>query len=116
MTRTAEKYSLVEAALVFVLAAFAMAGIVILSIPLDLLTAWVRVQLWDWFAVPYLHLPHLSVWVMWGLGLLAFTFRCLNKSGSDDKSKSKVWVNIAVVPFCHLVALGVGFVIHHFVQ
>jgi len=46
----------------------------ILFIPLGLISAWMRVKMWDWFAVPYFHLPHISVWLMFVVGMFISTF------------------------------------------
>lgn len=59
-----EKYSLPEAGLMLAGVPVAFVVVVFLiGLPLGLLSAWIRATIWNWFAVPYLHLPHISVWV-----------------------------------------------------
>ena len=45
----------------------------VLFLPLGLISAWMSVKMWDWFAVPYFHLPHISVWLMFVVGMFIST-------------------------------------------
>lgn len=73
-------------------------------IPLGLfLWTYVQVRLWDWFVVPYLHLPHLTFWVMYGLNLFISTFKAPVKESPTDWSS--VFSHAVLTP---LVLLGIG--------
>ena len=58
-----------EWVLVSVGGGFVAVAIYVLFLPLGLLIAWMRVKMWEWFVVPYFHAPHVSVWLMFALGL-----------------------------------------------
>jgi hypothetical protein len=84
-----------------------------LMIPVSLFACWVRVQLWDWFAVPYLHLPSVPFWAMYGLGTLIGTF--YYSKGKTNEYK-QTWQDgllaLLVNIFGWLIALGFGYIIH----
>lgn len=67
------EYSLGQAALLFTAIPVVMFGLGVAMLPLGLLNAWIAYKLWNWFAVPYFHAPHIGVWLMlvtiWFFGL-----------------------------------------------
>lgn len=97
---------------VIVIGILVFGAIMVATFPLALMCAWARVKLWDWFAVPYLHVPHVSIWVMYGLGLIANSFYYVRDAGKEEKNKS-VLTSLAVWYLSQLIAVGVGWTIHH---
>jgi hypothetical protein len=91
------------------------AGILIylLFLPLGLLMAWMRVKMWDWFMVPYFHLPHISVWLMFALVIFvtSITYNA-NPDLKDDHYKASAGTRI-FMPFA-VQALGflIAYLIH----
>lgn len=71
--------------------------------------AWVEVKLWDWFAVPYLHLPHVSIWTMVGLSFLYGLFLPVPSTPKEVKNE---WYVSFLKP---LTALAAGYIIHTWV-
>jgi len=112
-----QKYTLGEAAAVgaigTVVIPFFLAAIAIVSAPFVLWKAWVIVQLWAWFVVPYFHLPALSVWLVWGLlslyGLI--TAEPQVKKTPDEINWKSTFICMATGP---ALSLAVGWAIHHY--
>jgi hypothetical protein len=83
--------------------------IYILFVPLGLFYAWMRVKMWDWFVVPYFQLPHISVWLMYALGLLIYMLKPDNTQQFKDEyykasETSRIFVPMLVQLFSFLVA------------
>jgi hypothetical protein len=91
------------------------AGIVIyvVFLPLGLLMAWMRVKMWDWFIVPYFHLPHVSVWLMYGIVIL-FTSIAYNPNPElkNDLYKASQAARIAMPFAVQFMGFLVAYLIH----
>ncbi len=61
----------------------------IFGIVIALFTAFVLQNLWNWFAVPTLHVPTVSFWAMYGFALLIGLFQ--GDSRSNDQIDNKRW-------------------------
>jgi hypothetical protein len=113
-----KKYTLWEAMAVFAVAVpvvlLTVGVVTVISLPFSILVAWVRVQLWNWFAVPYLHLPPIPIWAMFGLSVFISTFvptksKLKDAPQPDWKDEGKALMfNV----FGWLIALGLGYAIH----
>jgi len=85
----------------------------LLVFPLFMLMAWIRVYLWTWFAVPYLHLPPITFWPMLGFGLLISTFRVTQVRKTQDSPGWTEHFGVLVAElFGNLVGLLIGYIIH----
>ena len=113
-----KKYTLWEAAGLFVVGVpvvlLTVAVLAVIGLPFSILLAWIRVQLWNWFAVPYLHLPPIPLWAMFGLSVFIGTFISTKATVKDapkpdwkDEGKALLF-NV----FGWLIALGIGYAIH----
>lgn len=87
-----EKYSLGEAAAVFGFTGIiGVVVIFLIGVPIGLLSAWIRSTIWNWFAVPYLHLPHIGVWLMFVIGLFAAMFMPTFPSLKKEVKENDTW-------------------------
>lgn len=107
------KYTLGEAAVGFTLAPFVLAAITVLVLPFSLWQAWVLVQLWSWFVVPYFHAPTISVWLVMGLLLI---YGSVTKTSEVKKEAPETnWTSTFIVfVFGPAFSLTIGYLIHHF--
>jgi len=85
--------------------------IMLISLPLGLITAWVRVVLWGWFIIPYFHLPHLSVWQMFAIGIFLSSFHTTQEL-KPEFYPTGVWARIGLYYAGQFLSLGVGYLIH----
>ena|ERR1700677_737200 len=107
-----KKYTFWEAVFILPLSAVFIAFIMVATLPFSMLTAWARVKLWNWFVVPYLHLPPIPFWAMFALGIFAATFRGTKLKESDYKPEIKDYVTwFAADVIGSLLAVFVGWVI-----
>ena len=89
------------------------AFIIICTIPLALIGAWARMKMWDWFIVPYFHLPHVSLWLMYALGLFVSMWRASSDTESDDNKKKKnAFATIAMWNLIQLITVLLGYIVH----
>ena len=109
-----EKFTFVESLLVLPVAAVVFIGAVFILLPFGFLLSWVRMILWEWFAVPLLHLPALSFWQIYALGLIPSTFihtiaqpKDAPKPSLGDSMKGYYMEALEWV-----ILLGVGYVLH----
>lgn len=110
-----KKLTVTEALFVFPAAVVVVAGLFVLMLPFTVLSAWIRLQVWEWFAVPYLHLPHLTLWSMFGVGVLIGLFRTHEWNRDDKKSTSSIFSNMAIELSLEFMALGVGYAVYHWI-
>jgi len=85
----------------------------VLFLPLYLFAAWMRVKMWDWFMVPYFHAPHVSVWLMFAIGLFVSLFQNsahpeLKKEFYKASEAARIWGPIVV----QLITFGLAYLIH----
>lgn len=109
-----KKFSFTEALFVLPGSVIAFLGVYIIFLPIGLLVAYIRTKLWDWFVVPYFHLPHVSVWVMFGISILLATFNYVDNNKKNEDNKQN-FINALLWYVLQLVALGIGYVIHHWI-
>lgn len=89
----------------------ALAWVVLL--PLTIYYAWCDMHLWNWFVVPYFHVPVMALWTALMLSLLAR----LQSSWLVYKDHStKFWMTIFASFSGHTFALTIGLAVHHFVS
>lgn len=102
--KSEDKFILGEAALVFGLSVPITVAVFITFLPGAILLTYIRIQLWDWFAIPYLHLPMIPFWAMFGLTTFAGTFYYASAPVSDYKPtmKQNVTVMVTNVKIIHL--------------
>jgi len=75
MTSEKKKYTLAECLSIFTFSTLIVAAyIVLVGVPMMLLTAWMRNTMWEWFAVPYFHAPHVGVLAFVAVGLFTGMF------------------------------------------
>jgi len=115
--RTIEKkYTLLESFLIFVFSGVAVGVIiplmVVVTFPLTMLTAWIRWTLWNWFAVPYLHVPAVPYWAVVGLGFLVSSFAHTNSPNGYKPKASETFSMIVMPVVGQLICLGIGYIIH----
>ena len=102
--------------LTIAIAAPVLLFIMLLAIPIGLFTTWARLKLWEWFAVPYLHLPDLSFWTMYGLTVLIGTFYYAKVKVSDY---TPTWKDNLTTLGANVggwfLSLGIGYVVHTYI-
>jgi len=89
---SSDKYTLSESALVFTLAFLLICLTAIAMLPLLLLTAWMRETVWNWYCAA-VHLPPVSIWFMFVVGLFVSMFLPSYPTLKDDLLKFKSWQN-----------------------
>lgn len=99
-----------EAAIVLGIGGLGMIFVSIIGV--SILFAWIRATIWNWFAVPYLRLPHLSVWVMLALGAFTSTYSRTDLATKEYKGFQSFIPVVASVGFA-MFALAVAAIIHH---
>lgn len=110
-----KKYTLLESGAIFGLLGVAMPLLIIAFIPLYLMTAWMRSVMWSWFAVPYLHLPPVDIWPMFGIGLLVSAFSVKIPSLKKEMYDSGLGSRIASALIGEWVVFGLAYAIHHWI-
>jgi len=102
---------------VFMLGAGYFALLLLSSLPFSLIGAWARVKMWDWFVVPYLHLPHISIWVMYGLTLLigSFSDSPSEKQSNEKKKFFAMYVPVLARTAMNLIALLLAYFVHTYI-
>lgn len=108
----ATEYTAGEWLALMVIAPVLSSVVVIALIPLMLLTAWMRVKMWDWFAVPYLHLPHVSVWLMLAIGIFLSTFNTDAPALKDEYYASKAGARFIGQLLITSIGFGLAWAIH----
>jgi hypothetical protein len=98
-----------------VIAVSYFAFLVLCTIPLALIGAWARMKMWDWFIVPYFHLPHVSLWLMYALGLFVGMWHTSASSDDDNKKKKNAFVTIAAWNFLQLFTMLMGYIVHRWI-
>lgn len=90
----------------------------VLMLPLDMLNAWARSVIWNLFAVPILHLPHLTMWPMLGLGLVIDSLQSnFMKNEVDDPNEGKTEGLVRVCSraiWTNVISLAMAVLIYHF--
>ena len=82
-------------------------------LPLTMLYTWIRLQLWGWFAVPYLHLPTIPFWAMYGLGLILAAYKHAAVKSNEYKPTTKDYVNATYGEVAAMLMLwGFGYIVH----
>ncbi len=120
MATTEKKYTLIESFFILVFGGLA-AGVVIpliglVTFPLVMLVAWIRLTEWNWFAVTYLHLPTVPYWVVVGLGYFISTFSHTN-SPNGYKPTTKDTMSVIFMPLiAQLIGLGICYIIHIYLK
>lgn len=120
METTEKKYTLIESFFILVFGGLA-AGVVIpliglVTFPLVMLVAWIRLTEWNWFAVQYLHLPTVPYWVVVGLGYFISTFSHTN-SPNGYKPTTKDTMSVIFMPLiAQLIGLGICYIIHIYLK
>jgi hypothetical protein len=108
-----EKMLIILGTILFVI--LGMIGIMLLSIPLSLYTAWCITTLWSWFAVPY-GLPQLSYATAVGLVLIVSILKGnLSVKKDDNKTLAEnvgIFIGVLLAP---LLTVGVGYLIKLFI-
>ena len=110
-----KQYTAAEWVAVMVAAPMASALVVIGLIPLMLLVAWMRVKMWEWFAVPYFHLPRVSVWLMLAVGLFMSTFQPSFPTLKEDHYAANAIVRFANSALIALTLFSLAWAIHNWV-
>jgi len=111
-----KKYTLLESFLIFVFGGVAVGVIVpfmvVVTFPLTMLSAWIRLTLWNWFAVPYLHAPAVPYWAVVGLGVLVNTFSQSSSPNGYKPKASETFSMILMPVVVQLIGLGIAYIIH----
>lgn len=89
-----KKYTLMESAAILIGGGFMGALGILLVIPIDLGLAWMRTLIWNWFFVSYLHLPHMSVWLMFAIMLFISMFRKSSRELKDEYYTVPLWKSL----------------------
>lgn len=115
-TKTAEpKRSLFETVATVCGMPVVVALVYFITLPFGLGVAWIQATIWNWFLPPYLHLPRVSMWLMFVIGLLVWSFRGSKRAFKDEYFKESEienligWMAILVLQF------GLAAFIHHFI-
>lgn len=58
-------------------------------------TVFVLMELWNWFAVPLLHAPEASYWLIYGLSMLIGLVT--GSGGQDDPAHERRWTMLFIV-------------------
>jgi hypothetical protein len=108
-----EKMLIILGTILFVI--LGMIGIMFLSIPIFLYTAWCITTLWGWFAVPY-GLPQLSYATAVGLVLIVSILNGnLSVKKDDNKTLAEnvgIFIGVLLTP---ILIVGVGYLIKLFI-
>lgn len=114
-SKTEDKYTLLESGVVFGLAIPALALTVMAFLPLYVLEAWLRSMMWSWFAVPYLHLPVITLWPMLGLDLLISSFQIKYPSLKKDLYESGFVSRVGYAILVELMTFGLSWALHRWI-
>ena len=96
----------------------ALAAILILVVPVSIYFVWsfafVAVQLWNWFIIPFFHLGPVTILQMAGIGcfIRLFTFSVPNTNVDKDKALSQLIAEIIGYICMPWVSLLFGYIIH----
>ena len=107
-----DKYSLAEAGLILAGLPALFVAAVVAMIPLALLVAWMRMKIWDWFMVPYFHLPHISVLLMYAIGLFIASFRAGTRSLKNEYYATGFFSNLCGEFAVTWVGFGIAYALH----
>ena len=109
----AGKYTLGEAALIFIAGPILM-GLVafLLVLPMALFDAWIASIVWNWFAVPYFHLPTIHVWLMLMVAIFVGFFRGSYPALKDEFLRSKGWNAIWPTYVAKGLLFGIAWMTH----
>lgn len=83
-----------------------------LGVPIGMFYAWARVLLWNWFAVPFLHLHPIPFWVMFAVGLLISSFRPSSEALKKDHYEYGTLSRMLTPMLNQLLLLLVGYALH----
>lgn len=90
-----------------------MTGLLVIAfLPFALLSAWMRVKIWEWFAVPYFHAPHISVWLMLIVGMFVSMFQTSQPQLKEEFYDSKLTARMIGALAAQLGAFAVAWMIH----
>ncbi|PYU66766.1 MAG: hypothetical protein DMG52_35500 [Acidobacteria bacterium] len=91
---------------------FAMTWVV--STLVGFYSVFVLMQVWNWFAIPLLHVQEPSYWLIYGLNML---FGLMTAVGEQVPSETEgIWSDVGLMIFGRVVSrsltLGIGFLVH----
>jgi hypothetical protein len=113
MAKDEEKFTFMESLLVLPVTIIGIALVTIMILPLAMLYTWIRLQLWGWFAVTYLHLPMIPFWAMYGLGLILVAYHSGKVKSSEYKPTTKDYAQIIFGEVGGMLMLwGIGYIVH----
>ena len=107
-----DKYSLAEAGLILAGLPALFVAVCAATIPLGILAAWMRVKMWDWFMVPYFHLPHIGVPLMYAIGLFIVSFRAGTRSLKNEYYATGFFSNGCSEFVVSWVGFGIAYALH----
>jgi len=110
------KLSVTQSFFVFPAAVTMIAVMWFLMIPFGIFDAWIKVHLWTWFAVPYLHAPQITLWPMYGINCIVTAFKTVTSSDSKKDENENGWDKsmkmIGQLVIGPLLLLFTGYAIH----
>lgn len=108
-----KKYTFVEKVLGIILGGFLGGAVILAFVPVDLALAWLRVQVWNWFLVPYLHAPVMNIWLMFALIFFVSMWRKSPRDLRKDLYEESLAHTFVWGILTDLIAFGICFCVHH---
>lgn len=113
------KYSLSEAAVAFgamlVGIPAMLVALTLVFLPIDLAWSYLRATAWNWFLVPYLHVPPMNMWLMFAISLIIRTMQRTDRALKDEVYKAALWKDMITGYLVEGYLFFLLFVIHHWI-
>lgn len=107
-----KKYTLGEIAAYIGVVPMVFGAIAIATLPLGLATAWMRSTVWNWFGVPYLHLPTVGVLPMFAIECLLSLFRARSRELKGEFYAKPAWRELIVSFISDCLQFGFCVLVH----
>lgn len=115
MTEEKSKKTLTESLLILLGTAVATPFVLIgVGLPMMLFQAWMRNLVWEWFAVPYFHAPHVGVWMMLAFGVFIGLFVQRDELKPEHYKRS-FWGRVAFAYYADAIGLLFAYGVHHWI-
>lgn len=110
-----EKYTLVGAGAVFLGVPAIVLLMFVVSLPFALFFAWVKSEIWNWFAIPYFHLPRIGTWLMFMISMFISCFATDTRGLKEEYYAQTIWTALWGRVTGYLLILLEAYCIHHWI-
>ena len=104
-----QKYTLFESGALFLGLPVLL---IFLFLPLSMLSTWMFLVMWRWFAVPALHMPDVTFWQMWGIGVMVTFWQNTTRALKEEFYESTLFRVFAAQLAVRFVGLGLAYIVH----